>query len=333
MTIFGLPTRAATQLLKAQVADIKSQLIDAREEATTGRAANISKAVDGDIGEVQQVQRLVDRANSYELTIQSVNTDLDTAQLVLGDAIAGVAGFAVAVEGAVETDDAIALDARAQEAENRLTQLFTKLNSSIGGRYLFAGAAVDTPPLSAVSTLTADISAIISAAPDAATAIADLDAYFETPGAGFDTAVYQGSTSPAAQREVADGERMGVSVTAIDQGLKDLMRGFATVALADVASSAADQEALYRDGVAALARGEASVQSTVAAVGGDQQRLDYLESANAAQRFLLEETFNALTSKDDFEAATRMRELENQLEASFLTAARIAQLSLVNFLR
>jgi len=44
-------------------------------------------------------------------------------------------------------------------------------------------------------------------------------------------------------------------------------------------------------------------------------------------------TFNRLTARDQYEAATELRELERNLEASYLLTSRLSNLSLLNYLR
>lgn len=332
MTSFGLPTLASTRLLQATVTDTKLRLEDVRVEAVTGRAANISEALDGDIARAQRLEKLIDDANAYDATIRFAQSEYSTVQLVLSNVTDGTTELAIAVEGAVELGDLVSIEARSREAESQLQTVFTQLNTSLGGRYLFGGAAVETPPLASVQTLITDIDAFITAGPDAATIIAQLDAYFETPGAGFDTAIYQGSTLPGPTREVAPGRRIGVEADARDQSIKDVIRGLVTISLAE-GQPAAIRDALMLDGADKLSRGDRDVISLQNVLGGREEELQLLEASNSAQRFSYEQRFNALTERDEFEAATIMRNLETQLEASFLTASRIASLSLVNFLR
>ncbi|MEO1329930.1 MAG: hypothetical protein AAFW46_09730 [Pseudomonadota bacterium] len=330
---FGLPTLAQTRALQANVTQTKRDLQTAQTEAVTGRAANIADELNGDIAKAQQLQKLIQDSFGYDSSIQFAKSELATAQLSLSNVTDGASTLAVSLKGAVEALDETTIEARSIEAENRLSAAFAQLNSSFGGRYLFSGETVTTPPLGDVSTLITDVNNIIVAGPDSATIIAALDTYFETPGAGFDAALYNGATDFAPSREISPGRRLGLEATAVDQGIKDVLRGLATIAIADSMTPGADRDAVLQDGADALLDGENSVITLQNRIGAIEEQLAIAETSNSAQRFTYEQNFNALLEKDEFEAATLMRNLETQLEASYLTASRIAGLSLVNYLR
>jgi flagellar hook-associated protein 3 FlgL len=58
----------------------------------------------------------------------------------------------------------------------------------------------------------------------------------------------------------------------------------------------------------------------------DQKLLDIEET-------IVTTAFNSLTSRDQYEAASALKILESNLEASYLLTSRLASLSLLNFLR
>lgn len=335
MSVEGLPTLSSTRLLQTLITDTKTRLQDARTEAVTGRVASVADATDGDVAKVQRLEKLIDDANAYELTISFTRSELDSAQSVLTNFASGVTELGVALQGAVETEDQLGIDARAIDARGRLQSAIASLNTSVGGRYLFSGAAIDARPLADAATLLTRVETIITAAPDAATAIADLDAYFaDTPGSDYELEMYQGSTIAAPGREVAEGQRVSIETDARDPAIKELLRGLALAAVADDAIADPDmRDALLLDAAQSLADGANAVIAVQGEIGARQEQLQTLEAANSAMRLTYELGLNALTAVDEAEAATVMRELELQLEASFLTAARIVQLSLVNFLR
>jgi len=47
---------------------------------------------------------------------------------------------------------------------------------------------------------------------------------------------------------------------------------------------------------------------------------------------LLNASFNDLTARDQYEAATELQSLQTTLEASYMITARLSQLSLINYL-
>ena len=48
---------------------------------------------------------------------------------------------------------------------------------------------------------------------------------------------------------------------------------------------------------------------------------------------VLTQSFNQMTARDQYEAASELKQLETSLEASYTLTARLANLSLLNFMR
>ena len=86
-----------------------------------------------------------------------------------------------------------------------------------------------------------------------------------------------------------------------------------------------------------------SFRAKIAADGDVTQRRGFIgvgeaQIAAAVTRYEAEEAiltslFNDKTGRDQFEAASELQLLESQLEASYLLTARLARLSITNFIR
>ena len=68
-------------------------------------------------------------------------------------------------------------------------------------------------------------------------------------------------------------------------------------------------------------------------VGVAEERMATVQARNEASDVTLNLAYNKLAGRDQFEAAAELSQLESQLQISFLATARLANLSLVNFLR
>ena len=70
-----------------------------------------------------------------------------------------------------------------------------------------------------------------------------------------------------------------------------------------------------------------------AGVGIRQTSLQDQQAVLSREETLLAAAFIDLAGKDQYEAATELRELEANLEASYLLTSRLSNLSLLNYLR
>jgi flagellar hook-associated protein 3 FlgL len=68
-------------------------------------------------------------------------------------------------------------------------------------------------------------------------------------------------------------------------------------------------------------------------IGSSLDRIATAQQMLDTEETLLKTAFNDITARDQFEAATELRELERNLEASYLLTSRLANFSLLNYLR
>lgn len=334
MNVTGVPTLLVTRQLQSQVTEIKAQLDDVREEAVTGLTADVVKKTDGDVATVHQIEKLLDDSESYADAIAVTGTRLEVAQETLTAIREDAGTLGVRIESALGLENEVAVQTFADEARALLASAFSKLNGSIGGQSLFAGAATDGRALADVEVMLADLQAIISATSDPAIAMTNISDYFESPAGGFQTNIYLGSDDPEPDREVAQGRRIGLDVTAADPGLRDMLRGLAVAALVDDPAIGDEYaEALLAHSAEKINEGSNEIVRTQGQVGLLQGELLELEASNRSLTFSLQEAMVDLIGEDQATAAAKMRELELQLEASYLTTARMQQLSILNYLR
>jgi flagellar hook-associated protein 3 FlgL len=81
-----------------------------------------------------------------------------------------------------------------------------------------------------------------------------------------------------------------------------------------------------------LERGRTELVNIQANVGMRSANLQNELSLLEREQTLLNQAFTDLAGKDQYEAATQLRELEANLEASYLLTTRLSNLSILNFL-
>jgi len=332
MVNISVPDILSFSRISQNVADLKSRVDTTRTESVTGRYEDVTKQANGDVGGVHIIRKAIDDARLFRENIGVALSRAQVTQTIMSNIGADSSRIATEMTAAIGRDDQAMVNVLINDAAATLAVSFSALNVTFGGRSLFSGDATDRPPLAAPEQLIADIEAIMAGAVDAADAQTQIDFYFNNPAGGFATSIYQGGVNDASSVEIAPGTRVDVSANASDQPIKDMLRGLATVAAAKSATFA-DVDSVILNGTSTALNAQAVLVDQRAAIGVNEQRL-----ASAIERYETEETilttlYNDKTLRDPFEAASELQLLETQLEASYLLTARMARLSLANFLR
>ncbi|MEE2690793.1 MAG: flagellin [Pseudomonadota bacterium] len=331
----GVPDILSHSRLARLVADMKSRADVARTEAVTGRYEDVTKANNGDIGGVHLLLKAVEDAKAYQSTLSLAETRAGQTQAAMASLTADTRRLATDTLSFLGRGDYVAMTTSAADAKATLSTMFSALSVSVAGRALFSGDAVDRAPLADVEDLISDVQAILAAAPDAASAEAALDTYFNDPAGGFETSIYAGGAGNAPDVEIAPGVRIAASVKANAQPIKDMMRSLAVIANFDTlpGGSIAERDALVTSAANLSIDAEDRLTDMRAAVGISEARISASKTRYEAEETVLTNVYNQKTANDPFEAAAALKALESQLEASYLMTARLSQLSLANFLR
>jgi len=336
MEIRSLPDLASTLRLQDRITGLRSELDSAGAELTTGVSADILTRTGGDLVPLFGIDADLSRLADAELDLGLASARAAAAQSSLGVVQESVGDLGISLLSAVSTGDTGSQDIYINQASSVLDAGIQALNTQFGGRSLFGGAAVEGVPMASAETLLADVSAIVAAAPDAATALADVDTYFDAAGGGFETNIYQGSDIDAPGAIEEDGSRISYLVRADDQAIRDTLKAVALAAVAEDASfigdptergiylgATADQMITARDEVTNL---RATVGNAEAQIGTAQTRVE-------SQIVELSVARTEIAGVDQYNAAARFSELEGQLQTLFLVTGRLSSLSLTNFLR
>lgn len=315
-----------TPRLSSSIADMRAQITKTSEEAVTGRRSDLTQHLNGRVGTammsskaVEDIGRQRSQLDLRESRLDTIQQNLTTIQEVSQDIDTGLLA-------AIGINDQLAIDASGRDAANALDQVLSTLNTRLGGRYLFAGDATATQPFSGSDQLMSDIRQIATDSADAASYNAAIGTYFNDPAGPWQTTIYSGDQS------VTDPD----SLTGVDPAITRLVSSLATIALANPGE---DIPLLKQDlGVLAAATNDLTIAKSdildLRAVRGvTQQNIAIQKESLDREETILSAAFNGLTAKDQYEAATELKELESNLEAAYLLTSRLSGLSLLNFLR
>ncbi len=330
----AVPDLLATTSLSRNINKVKSDADVARTEAVTGRIENLKEAVNGDIGSVHLLRKAINDVQGYQSTLTQAENRITRIQSVLGNIGADTSRIATGIFSALGQEDEFAVNTLTNESRIALASAFSGLNTSFEGRSVFGGDVTNQPPLASVETLIADVQAILTAGPDAATINAALDTYFNDPAGGYATNIYQGGVNNAPGIEISPGIRLDVSVRADEQPIKDLLRGLAVLASKDaiVAGGETERRQVLQDAAALSVTANTNIIAEQAVIGASEGQISRIKDRYDAEEIILTNLYNERTARDPYEAATQLQLLETQLESAYLMTARISRLSLSNYI-
>lgn len=235
----------------------------------------------------------------------------------------------------------------ATESESALSQIAGLLNTQVGGVHIFGGLNTADAPVSghiggagqaafeaAFSSHFGFAKTDPAAAGISAAQMTDFLDNVLAPrfaGAGW-AADYSSATDEVLSARIGPDMIAHISVSANEQGFRDLMLG-AVVAreLGDVALSqdARDSAALFA--IARAKSGGSEITTVQARIGLIENRIEGQNATMSGQVDVLTRLAGNLEGVDPYEVSTRINQLLTQIEASYVTTARIQQLSILRY--
>jgi flagellar hook-associated protein 3 FlgL len=305
-------------------------------ELATGLKDDLAAALRGDTRPLAEADTTLGRLARQAENLTLAEGRLTVLQNALSRLASAAEGQGPSILSAAGRGDLASAMTHAGDAHGEFDSVITALNARSGGRSLFAGAAVDRAAIAPAETLLTALEALVAGAPDAETAIAAVDGWFTTPGGGFETTAYTGSTADGPEIELAPGESLAQPVRADDPAIRTLLRDLALAALADrglFAGNAAEQLALLRAAGEGLVADGAGIALLRAGAGAAEERVAAAQSRQSAERTALEITRNAMVAADPYAAAAEFEALRYQMQSHYTVTARVTQMSLTSFLR
>ncbi len=332
----GLSDLAASWQLQRNNTSIKTNLSEVGQKLTTGEFLTKDISDAGNIQKLFAIDNSLEILERYKQSTDAGRVRLDGVQSILGQVRDVAANVGLGVLTAVESATISTSLVEARGAGPAMQTIVGLLNTNVAGHSLFSGAASDRAALASSDQIQADIDAIVAAAPDVATALADIDFYFNDPTGGFETTIYTGSLIDAPDIRLSETEVISVPIRADDQALRETLRNlsvFAAVANGGFAGSPTQQEAMLLDAATRNLSASDDVIKLRESTGFNQERLEEATARNDAERSGLMISRVDIANVDQYEMATMFQELQGQLEKMYAITARLSGLTLTNFLR
>lgn len=321
--------------LNRQSVQLRQSLTRLGSEVSTGRVADPVRHLGGHVARLSQIEHDLVLASGYRAGVQEARFMAETMQHAL-KRVADSSGSLVNTLVMASTDASqMDLSIATAEARSALETTVSALNIGAAGRQLFSGTAVTTAPLPPADDILAQVRTAIAPALTPSEAVAALDAFFDTPGGGFETLVYRGSAQALAPVDLGAGETADLDLRADHAAIRSTLKYTALAALADdpaltiTTAARRDLIDIARDGLLGARDTQATLQ---AGLGVVESRIAGAAARIEAQTAALDLARNALLAVDPYAAATELEAVRLQLETVYSITARLSNLSLARFL-
>lgn len=327
---------AQSFILQRRGADLKTEMNRLNEELVTGQVSDPKAVLAGNVSYLADIENDLRVLDGYRVVSLEAQTFADTMQNALERIQTASTQYSQDLVAVAKNAVEPVLDQFAANARAELETVVAALNTTVAGRSLFSGTATDQAPIQDVDTIIAEVELAVAGETTIEGIIAAADAWFDDP-AGFTASLYTGSANSLSPFRVAEDETVAVPYTAADAELREIIKNLALAALPGEGggiSLSADGQRAFMDRVGVdLLTAQAGLTAMRADVGASQERIDQLTSRNAAEALSLDYAKGALLSADPYETATKLEEVQFQLQSLYTITARMSDLNLVNFIR
>lgn len=321
---------------RRQTSAVKSELNMLSYELASGKRQKLSESNARDFASFVGLERNLTTIGAFEVVAKETSNLAGTMQTSLGMIESLGQGNATTLIDAATIGNAGDIDAASAEAGSRFESVLAALNTRSAGRYLFSGQAWDTPALADAPTIMSALTSIVAGLNDAASVEAAIDAWFDTPGGGYETVAYTGSSNTASVYQIAEGESVSISTSALTPEIRGVVKAHAKAALLETGllSAFPGERAAFADLAGRDMMGQQpGLILERAKLGATEARIALVQETQATTKSALEMMRASIVEADPFETASRLEATRTQLETIYTVTARLSQLSLSNYLR
>lgn len=357
-TVRTISTLDALVSQRRVAADLDQRLSQASQEVTTGMKADVYRALGLRSSETLALRARMERNDTFIASNEMLADRLDLTALSLRQVRETAQGLLdlTVMNVATPTQTAGGMQRAAQMALERLTG---QINATFRGVPLFAGTDSARVPLQAWDEAHPDtglaprdvLASVIGAGiGDAADAANKAETLAQVYGSAatvpadwrFEATFFNGTPrlnpdGSAALRVTArtdEAATLAHGVQANDPAFTDILRGVSMLAATDAAQIA--DPAAYASWVSAaadaLSAGIAGLVDTESRLGGQHQALDRTLQMQRDRSDLYRNQVLTLEGVDPYAAATRLAQLQTQLEATYAVTARLSRLSFLDYM-
>lgn len=304
-------------------------------EVASGEKYDLSTSVSGDFSPLASIERSLRTLQSYDLAIKEADLFATTVQSSLGSISEHVEELSSVLLTASTNGDATSVPVAGTDARTRFDAVVSTLNTRIGNRSLFSGAATGETALISADEMMNDLVAAVAGSTSSSDVETIVDDWFMSPSGGFEMIAYQGSDNALSPFALGEYETVQVDFSANDASLRETLKGLALAALVDegvLEGSVAEQSSLLRIAGEALMGAQAGLADLRAQVGAVEARIEEASLSNSAMTFSYETAKSEIVSADAYETASMFTQTETQLQLIYTLTARMSRLTLSDYI-
>lgn len=335
MTMTSIGDLARSLTLRTRSTALKQTNDRLTAELASGQVSDAATRLGGDLSLLSNMDAHLNRLDGYKISTSETGLFADAMQTSLKTIQDATSNLTSVVLPVTQTGLPTALDQASLQARSALDTALSSLNASAGGRSLFAGTATDGAAVGDGDALLASLKTALSGLSSPSDIAAAATDWFNDPS-GFQSEIYKGSDTSIAPVRVSDDESVDLSLRADDPVFRSTLRDLSLAALAtdpDLNLGRQEQVDVLRTASDGLLNDRDLLTNLRGNIGQAQSRIEETATRNSAMRNGLETARQDMLSADPYDTATRLQDVQFQLESLYAVTVRSAQLSLVNFLK
>jgi len=341
-------TQSIASMLQQSILQMQSDLATGETEMTTGTYADPGVTLGAGIGESISLQSEAAYLQTITDTNQTVTTRLNTTQNILSSLQSSAQDLLNSLlQGNGSNSNAGSIQALGQ---SNLQNLISSLNTSLNGDYIFAGTNTSSQPI-------ADYYA--PAAPNKAATDAAFLAAFGVPQTSSSVSAITGPTmqnflnnqfsslfqgtswsnnwssasSQTLTNQISGSQTVNSSVSANNPAFQQLAQAYTMIAdLGTQNLNAAAYQAVTATAQTLLSSAIGNLVNLQASVGLTQSNVSSATNQMSAEMNILGTQIGNLDNVNPYEVATRVNNLQTQIQTAYSLTAQLQQLSLVKYL-
>ncbi len=326
--------------LRQSVLQTQSSLSTLQQESTSGKYADLGLQLGHQAGATIAIAQ----ESSHLTALTNSNVAVSTRLASTYSAIESITSDAQALSNTLiaNASNAAISPSTHSQAQFSLQSLISKLNTYVGGQYIFGGINSSVAPF-------ADYTSIAGKADQALQSDLPSDETQATPGdiaaavssSGSFGALFEAGTTGALTTastaqitsQIAPQQSIQTSVTANQFGLQQIAKAYSLLStLGSTAFSQPTSQAIVATATSLLGAGIASLTNIQADIGTAQNAVSAANDQITAQQTILTSNVSDAENVDTYSLSTKLTAYSNQLQVAYSLTSQLKSLSLVNYL-
>ncbi len=343
-----ISTQTIASLLRQSVLQMQSDLATGETELSTGNYADLGLTLGAQTGESVSLQSENSLLQTITDTNQTASTRLNTTQIILGNLQGSAQSLLNSLlQGDGSTSGAAAIQALGQ---SNLQNLTSSLNTSLNGDYIFAGTNTGNRPVTdyyapgaankaAVDTAFLAAFGMPQTSPSVSTITGPnmqnfLDNQFASLFQGTNwSSNWSSASSQTLSSQISETQTVNTSVSASNSAFQQLAQAYTMVAdLGTQNLNPSAYQAVTSTAQSLLSAAISNLVSLQANVGLVQSKISSATNQMSAQMNILSTQIGNLDNINPYEVATRVNNLQTQIQTAYSLTSQLHHLSLVQYL-